>query len=144
LAPRWNLAESGSIVGRISHVYLSPGMFGFARLASFDYFEHVVRAIEERFRARGRSAKVHVCEVHPTASVRRRAAKLARMVSDTVGDEGPIHTVGHSTGGLDARLVDSPSVHLGHDRRLDVEAVALGGERAALLRLEARIGVTRA
>ena len=99
--------------GRLSHVYLSPGMFGFARLASFDYFEHVIRAIEERFRARGRQAEIHVCEVHPTASVRRRAAKLARMVSDTAGDDGPIHIVGHSTGGLDARLVASPSVHLG-------------------------------
>jgi triacylglycerol lipase len=113
LAPRWNLAESRFMAGLTSHVYLSPGMFGFARLASFDYFEHVVRAIEERFRARNRRAEVHVCEVHPTASVRRRAAKLARMVSDTAGDEGPIHIVGHSTGGLDARLVASPSVHLG-------------------------------
>jgi len=112
LAPRWNLAESLFMPGRISRIYLSPGMFGFARLASFDYFEHVVRAIEERFRVRGRRAEVHVCEVHPTASVRRRAAKLARMVSETAKDEGPIHIVGHSTGGLDARLVASPSVHL--------------------------------
>jgi triacylglycerol lipase len=99
-----------------SRVYLSPGMFGFARLASFEYFEHLVRALQERFEARGRRAEVHVCEVHPTASVRRRAAKLARMVADTSGsDGGPIHIVGHSTGGLDARLVASPSVHLGRD-----------------------------
>jgi triacylglycerol lipase len=91
-------------------------MFGFARLASFDYFEHVVRAIEERFQARGIRAEVHVCEVHPTASVRRRAAKLARMITETSGsDGGPIHIVGHSTGGLDARLVASPTVHLGSD-----------------------------
>jgi triacylglycerol lipase len=91
-------------------------MFGFARLASFDYFEHVVRAIEERFQARGMRAEVHVCEVHPTASVRRRAAKLARMIAETSGsDGGPIHIVGHSTGGLDARLVASPTVHLGSD-----------------------------
>lgn len=100
----------------ISHVYLSPGMFGFARLASFEYFEHMVRAIEERFRARGGRAAIHVCEVHPTSSVRRRAAKLARMIGETSGsDGGPIHIIGHSTGGLDARLVASPSVHLGHD-----------------------------
>lgn len=96
-------------------------MFGFARLASFEYFEHVIRAIDERFQARGMRAEVHVCEVHPTASVRRRAAKLARMIAETSGsDGGPIHIVGHSTGGLDARLVASPTVHLGaHDARLE-------------------------
>jgi hypothetical protein len=89
-------------------------MFGFARLASFEYFEHVVRAVEERFRSRGRPVEVHVVEVHPTSSVRRRAAKLARMVQATsAGDRGPIHLVGHSTGGLDARLVASPNVNLG-------------------------------
>ena len=86
MAPRRNLAESRFMAGRTSHVYLSPGMFGFARLASFDYFEHVVRAIEERFRARGLRAEVHVCEVHPTASVRRwvrarRACRRARWSS---------------------------------------------------------------
>ncbi len=97
-----------------SRVYLAPGMFGFAQLASFEYFEHVVRAVEERFRSHGRPVEVYVVEVHPTASVRRRAAKLARMVMATsAGDCGPIHVVGHSTGGLDARLVASPSANLG-------------------------------
>ena len=101
----------------VSHVYLAPGMFGFARLASFDYFEHVVRAVEERFHARGRAARVHVVEVHPTSSVRRRAAELSRVVLATSGSEGAVHLVGHSTGGLDARLVASPSVHLGGGSR---------------------------
>jgi triacylglycerol lipase len=88
-------------------------MFGFARLASFDYFGHVVRAVEERFAAQRRAVEVHVCEVHPTSSIRRRAAKLAHMVADTAGeDRGAIHIVGHSTGGLDARLVASPSARL--------------------------------
>ena len=96
-----------------TRVYLSPGMFGFARLASFDYFEHLVKAIGDRFAARGRAAEVRVCDVHPTASVRRRAVKLATMIAATAGDDGgPIHIVGHSTGGLDARLVASPSVSL--------------------------------
>jgi len=94
-------------------IYLSPGMFGFARLASFSYFEHVVRAFEERFKARGRQAVVEVCDVHPTASVVRRAAKLTKMIASTAGEDGgPIHVVGHSTGGLDARLVASPTARL--------------------------------
>jgi len=96
-----------------AHIYLSPGMFGFATLASFEYFEHLVVALEERFRSRGRSANVHICNVHPTASICRRGAKLARMIATTAGnDAGPIHIVGHSTGGLDARLVASPTARL--------------------------------
>jgi hypothetical protein len=88
-------------------------MFGFARLAAYEYFEHVIRALEKRYRDRDRPLEVHVVEVHPTASIRRRAAKLATRVSGTAGDDGgPIHLIGHSTGGLDARLVVSPSVHL--------------------------------
>ncbi len=96
-----------------TRVYLSPGMFGFATLASLEYFEHFIRAIEERFRDRGRIVEIHVCEVHPTASILRRAAKLARLVDESAGDDdGPIHIVGHSTGGLDARLVASPTARL--------------------------------
>ena len=94
-------------------IYLSPGMFGFAKVASYAYFEHIVTALERRFMHRGRSARVTICDVHPTASVRRRATKLCRAVHETAGEgRGPIHIVGHSTGGLDARLVASPSVHL--------------------------------
>lgn len=94
-------------------IYLSPGMFGFAKLAAYDYFDHVKGALARRFRARGRETEIRVVEVHPTASIRRRAAKLTRLLAHTCGtDAGPIHLVGHSTGGLDARLVASPSVHL--------------------------------
>lgn len=94
-------------------IYLAPGMFGFARLAAYDYFEHVKTALSRRFRAHGHSTEIRVVEVHPTASIRRRAAKLAQMMAHTCGtDDGPIHIIGHSTGGLDARLVVSPSVHL--------------------------------
>ena len=103
-----------------TRVYLTPGMFGFARLAAYDYFGHVSRGIERRFASRGRAVEVRVCEVHPTSSVRRRAAKLVELVHATAGENGAIHLLGHSTGGLDARLVASPSVHLGRnvDRQL--------------------------
>ncbi len=88
-------------------------MFGFARLAAYNYFEHLVRAFERRYRALGRPVEIRVVEAHPTASIRRRAEKLVRLLAHTAGtDNGPIHLLGHSTGGLDARLVASPSVQL--------------------------------
>lgn len=94
------------------HVYLTPGMFGFARLGSYDYFVHVERALAERFRDAGQAAEMHVVDVLPTASIRRRAGKLAEVIEQTATGDGPIHLLGHSTGGLDARLVASPASRL--------------------------------
>ena len=96
----------------VHHVYLSPGMFGFTRVASYDYFSHVERALEARFRKAGKEVALHVSDVPPTASVRRRAGLLAELVARTSSGEGPIHLLGHSTGGLDARLVASPCAQL--------------------------------
>ncbi len=94
------------------HVYLSPGMFGFTRLGSYDYFTHVQRALGARFKKAGQVLETHLSDVLPTASVRRRAARLAELIASTCSGSGPIHLLGHSTGGLDARLVASPSAQL--------------------------------
>jgi hypothetical protein len=87
-------------------------MFGFGRLAQVDYFAHVERALAARFEAKGLQVETFVTDVPPTASIRKRAARLADLVHRTAEDEGPIHLIGHSTGGLDARLVASPSATL--------------------------------
>src|SRR5512138_1612332 len=87
-------------------------MFGFGQLATYDYFAHVERALVRRFADRGIDLVTYVVDVAPTASIRRRAVRLAELVARTADDDGPIHLLGHSTGGLDARLVASPSVHL--------------------------------
>lgn len=88
-------------------------MFGFGSLATFDYFAHVQRALGERFEAAGQKLESHVVDVAPTASIRRRAVRLAEAVAKTASDgKGHIHLFGHSTGGLDARLVACPTVHL--------------------------------
>lgn len=88
-------------------------MFGFGRLASYDYFVHLERALVDRLHVAGLQVETHVAHVAPTASIRRRALKLTQLVASTCGkDAGPIHLIGHSTGGLDARLVASPSVTL--------------------------------
>jgi len=90
------------------HVYFSPGMFGFGRLGSYTYFAHLERELAARFAAAGHELVAHIIEDLPTASIRRRAVRLAEIVSETSGD-APVHLLGHSTGGLDARLVASPA-----------------------------------
>jgi hypothetical protein len=88
-------------------------MFGFGKLATYDYFAHVQRALVKRFDDAGKVLEPHVVDVSPTASIRRRAVRLAELVAKTSDDgEGTIHLLGHSTGGLDARLVASPSARL--------------------------------
>ncbi|MGC4063842.1 MAG: hypothetical protein QM784_04240 [Polyangiaceae bacterium] len=100
----------------IHHVYLVPGMFGFGRLAGVDYFHHVRRALTERFVANGAQIVTEIVPSPPTSSLRQRARILAKAVAHTVRDDtGPIHLIGHSTGGLDVRLVLSPSTNLGID-----------------------------
>jgi hypothetical protein len=100
----------------IHRVYLSPGMFGFGRLASYDYFVHLERGLTERLQAAGEAVEIRVARVAPNASIRRRALKLTGLVDETCDatnpEGGPIHLIGHSTGGLDARLVASPTVAL--------------------------------
>lgn len=88
-------------------------MFGFARLAGYDYFSHIERAVEDRFERAGVPCEMRIVPTPPTASIRRRARMAADAIyRDTDGDDGPIHLVGHSTGGLDARLLASPSAAL--------------------------------
>ena len=83
-------------------------MFGFGRLGSYSYFTHVERELIARFAAAGHELITHVIDDLPTASVRRRATRLAQVVARTAAGANAIHLLGHSTGGLDARLVASP------------------------------------
>jgi len=100
----------------LHRAYFAPGRFGFGRLASYDYFAHVETALVARFEDAGHKLETYVVDVPPTASLRRRAAKLYDLIAQSCENEvdagGPIHLVGHSTGGLDARLVASPDAHL--------------------------------
>lgn len=89
-------------------------MFGFARLASYDYFAHVRNALTARFKDAGHPISTHAVDVLPTASVRLRAAKLGALIDRTSNGKGPIHLLGHSSGGLDARIAASPAAHLSY------------------------------
>lgn len=99
--------------------YLLPGFFGFANLGEIVYFGHVRNFLIEELRRRGIEAEVHTVMSHPTASIRTRARDLLATLAETTRDEdGPIHLIGHSTGGLDARLFVSPAVDLGDVQNL--------------------------
>ena len=103
-------------MSEVHTVYLISGMFGFANLAGYDYFGHVRTAIEQRYADAGVQVRIEVVAPPPTASLRHRARLLARVVHRTAGS-GPIHLVGHSTGGIDIRLVLSSTRNLRVDAR---------------------------
>ena len=101
----------------LHRIYLSPGLFGFGQLASYDYFVHLEQGLVERLQAAGDDVRAYVADVAPTASIRRRSACLSDLVSRTDGEHGQagvIHLIGHSTGGLDARLVATPFAAVPH------------------------------
>ncbi|MBK7581527.1 MAG: hypothetical protein IPI67_15120 [Myxococcales bacterium] len=96
-------------------VYFVPGMFGFGSLAGYDYFRHLRRGLERRFDDAGVKLVADVVPTPPTSSLRHRARMLAKAVQGSATGDGPIHLVGHSTGGLDIRLVLSPTTDLKSD-----------------------------
>jgi hypothetical protein len=105
------------------HVLLVPGFFGFANLGDFAYFEHVRDYLAEVGPALGLRGEVRVVPTIPTASLRVRAARLVEGIAELVdGPGGEVSIVGHSSGGLDARLVLTPDVSL--PSPLDVERYA--------------------
>ncbi|MDH4042329.1 MAG: hypothetical protein OEV88_16905 [Gammaproteobacteria bacterium] len=102
------------------HIFLVPGFFGFANLGDFTYWGPVHRKLGELLDAAGLPATIHCVKSLPTASLRIRTRCLLETIAHTrPGPESVIHLVGHSTGGLDARLLLTPAVDL--DTRIDVE-----------------------
>jgi triacylglycerol esterase/lipase EstA (alpha/beta hydrolase family) len=96
------------------HVVLVPGLFGFAQLGGFDYFAHVEEALGQRYAEAGLECDFVLVSSPPTGSIVWRAQVLLETVERTCGDEdGPIHLIGHSTGGLDLRLLASPTTRPG-------------------------------
>lgn len=94
-------------------VVLVHGLCGFDRLYAFrrpvkDYFP----GVRDYLAAAG--TRVLAARVSPTAGVARRAADLKRFLDREV-PTGPVHLVGHSLGGLDARYLVSK---LGMEKRV--------------------------
>lgn len=100
-------------MSRMHKVYLVPGFFGFSQLGSLSYFHRVAETLGAALDERGLEAEVVELGTAPTASIRRRAINLLTDVESTGGLEADsVSFVGHSTGGLDVRLLLSPCVRL--------------------------------
>jgi triacylglycerol lipase len=94
-------------------VFLVPGFFGFSSVGAVNYFQDVEDALQRGLRRRRIDADIVRCETQPTASIVRRADRLRRQVIDHGGLEAQqLHFVGHSTGGLDVRMLLTPGVQL--------------------------------
>ncbi len=97
-------------------IYLVPGFFGFVSLGSLNYFHRVGERLQRELQRRGIEADIVEAQTQPTGSIRRRADRLLQFVLDTGGqDADTLHFVGHSTGGLDIRLLCTPGVRLRPD-----------------------------
>jgi hypothetical protein len=97
----------------VHHVVLIPGFFGFGSLGELTYFDGVTEALERAFAVHGLTVNVVEAPTLPTASIRHRAARVHETLAEVArSSPGPIHIVGHSTGGLDARLAIAPTASL--------------------------------
>lgn len=107
----------------VHHIYLVPGFFGFANLGRFRYFLHVHNFLLARGQALGADVRVHVVRTRPTSGIPTRAARIVETMATTLrGRRGVAHLVGHSTGGLDARLLAAPGITL--PTELDIDRYA--------------------
>ena len=97
-----------------------PGFFGFGKLGEISYFSGVREAIEQSFTELGLNVEVTEVPTLPMASIRYRAARvLETLIAVAKKDDGPIHLIGHSTGGLDARVAISPTASLPVSERFE-------------------------
>jgi triacylglycerol lipase len=105
------------------HIILVPGFFGFANLGDFAYFGHVRDFLADGGPALGLDGDIHVALTEPTSSLLRRAALLAETASALLEARGGhFSIIGHSSVGLDARLLVSPGIAL--PTTVDVERCA--------------------
>jgi triacylglycerol lipase len=105
------------------HVFLVPGFFGFANLGDFAYWGPVHHKLQALLDDAGMPAEIHCVKSLPTASLRARTRRLLEAIARVRPRSGTaIHMIGHSTGGLDARLLLTPDVDL--QTRINVEAIA--------------------
>ena len=118
-------------------LYLAHGLFGFTRIGLGPvtltaYFRGIPEALQ------GVGNRVLVTRVQPIAGVEQRARRLGEQIVQAFGDE-PVHLIGHSMGGLDARRLLADQSW--HDRILSITTIGtphLGSSLADFAKL--RVG----
>lgn len=103
-------------------VYLIPGFLGFANVGRLSYFGHVRRIVTQLLTESGIDTRIHIVQTPPTASLPFRAARVVEAIANTSRRGRSIHLIGHSSGGLDVRLLAAPGVSL--PTAIDVEPLA--------------------
>lgn len=94
-------------------VFLVPGFFGFTSVGALSYFKDVETALGAALQRRGVKARIVRCATQPTASIPRRADRLRKQVIAAGGlDAHELHFIGHSTGGLDVRMLLTSDVKI--------------------------------
>ncbi|NND69737.1 MAG: hypothetical protein HKN19_19255 [Halioglobus sp.] len=105
------------------HLFLIPGFFGFANLGDFTYWGPVREKLRALLDSERNATSIHCVKSLPTASLRTRTRVLLdAIVAARPAPGDSIHLIGHSTGGLDARLLLTPAVDLA--TRRDTERIA--------------------
>lgn len=91
-------------------IFLVPGFLGFKFLGNLDYFLDVKQVLERRLAEKKLEAVVHPLGTEvPAGSVRLRAAYVTKQAAAMHSQKAKsVHFVGHSTGGLDIRMMLSP------------------------------------
>jgi pimeloyl-ACP methyl ester carboxylesterase len=99
----------------VHHIYLIPGFFGFSNLGNVLYFRAVRETLAQSFAERGEPLEIFGVRTFPTGSLARRARRVLEEIdkNDSLRRADAIHLIGHSTGGIDARLVASTAEGLG-------------------------------
>ncbi|TVQ88394.1 MAG: triacylglycerol lipase [Deltaproteobacteria bacterium] len=96
----------------VNHIYLIPGFFGFVDLGDLAYWGPAHDMLKHYLRQAAWPVTLHVVPVPPTASLRVRSRAVVQKIRETAPVDAPLHLIGHSSGGLDARLLVTPGLNL--------------------------------
>ncbi len=97
-----SIAGGGEMNVPSAAILLVPGFLGFTKIGSVSYFD----AVKKLLATSSGVAHVFDRDTLPTGALWHRVAKLHRNVEALLhAGYAPIHLIGHSTGGVDVRLL---------------------------------------